>query len=107
MVQSLSLFVGLAYDIERQEERTITPEQAENVVTALKASGAIDEGGNIAAAVKPEEIVLPPELEEVRETVVAAMEKPKPVSAASLAGAVYTQTVVEEKEITYDEARES
>ena len=102
----LSLFVGLAYDVERQEERTITPEQAENVVTALKASGAIDEGGNVTAAVKPEEIVWPPELEEVRETVVAAMEKPEPVSAASLAGAVYTQTVVEEKEITYDDAKD-
>lgn len=102
----LSLFVGLAYDVEQQEERTVTPEQAEKVVTALKASGAIDEGGNVTATVKPEEIVLPSELEEARETVVAVMEKPEPVAAASLAGAVYTQTVVEEKEITYDDAKE-
>ena len=104
----LSLFVGLAYDVERQEERTVTPEQAEKVVKALKASGVIDEVGNVTAAaeVKPEGIVLPPELEEVRETVVAALEKPEPIAAASLAGAVYTRTVVEEKEITYDDARE-
>lgn len=52
------------------------------------------------------EIVLPPELEEVRETVRAAVEQKEPVTAQALVGTVYTATVVEEKTISYDDAQE-
>ena len=102
----LSMFVGLAYDVERQEERTVSAEQARQVVEALKTAGVIDGDGQTAAAVKPEEIPLPQALEEVREAVRAVMEKAEPVAAETLTGAVYTQTVVEEKQITYDDAHE-
>jgi len=102
----LSLFVGLAYDEQRQEERTVTPEQAQQVVDVLKTAGAIDEGGQATAAVKPEEIILPQELEEVRETIQAVLEKAESVSAETLTGTAYTKTVVEEKQVTYDDAKE-
>ena len=102
----LSLFVGLAYDVEHQEERTVTTEQAQKVVEVLKTAGAIDGGGKVQPGIKPEEISLPQELEEVRDTVLAIVEKPGPVAAETLAGTAYTRTVVEEKQITYDDARE-
>lgn len=102
----LSLFVGLAYDVEHQEKCTIITEQAQKVVEVLKTAGAIDEGGRVQPDFKPEEIVLPQELEEVRETVLAVVEKPEPVAAETLAGTVYTRTVMEEKQITYDDAKE-
>lgn len=76
------------------------------MVEVLQTAGAIDEGGKVQPAVKPEEIVLPQELKEVRETVLAVVEKAEPVAAETLTGAVYTQTVVEEKQVTYDDARE-
>ena len=102
----LSLFVGLAYDVEHQEERAVTTEQAQKVVEVLKTAGAIGGDGKVQSGVKPEEISLPQELEEVRDTVLAIMEKPEPVAAETLAGTAYTRTVVEEKQITYDDARE-
>ena len=76
------------------------------MVESLQTAGTIDEGGKIQPAAKPEEIVLPPELEEVRETVQAAVEQAAPITAQSLTGAAYTATVVEEKTVTYDDAQE-
>lgn len=101
-----SLFVGLAYDEQRQEKRTVTPEQARQVVEALKTAGAIDEGGKVTAAVKSTEITLPQELEEFRETVQAVLEKSEPVAAETLTGTAYTKIVVEERQVTYDDAKE-
>ena len=105
-VLNLSLFSGMVYEEKRQEARTITAEQAQRVVEALQTAGAIDEGGKVQPAAKVEEIVLPPELEEVRETVRAAVEQKEPVTAQALVGTVYTATVVEEKTISYDDAQE-
>ena len=105
-VLNLSLFSGMVYEEKRQEARTVTAEQAQRVVEALQTAGAIDEGGKVQPAAKVEEIVLPPELEEVRETVRAAVEQKEPVTAQALVGTVYTATVVEEKTISYDDAQE-
>ena len=105
-VLNLSLFSGMVYEEKRQEERTVTAEQAQRVVETLKTTGAIDEGGKVHPAAKVEEIVLPPELEEVRETVRAAVEQKEPVTAQALVGTVYSATVVEEKTISYDDAQE-
>lgn len=105
-VLNLSLFSGMVYEEKRQEARTVTAEQAQRVVETLKTTGAIDEGGKVQPAAKVEEIVLPPELEEVRETVRAAVEQKEPVTAQALVGTVYTATVVEEKTISYDDAQE-
>lgn len=105
-VLNLSLFSGVVYEEKHQEEQTVTAEQARQVVEALQTAGAIDEGGKIQPAAKPEEIVLPPELEEVRETVQAAVEQAAPITAQSLTGTAYTATVVEEKTVSYDDAQE-
>ncbi len=105
-VLNLSLFSGMVYEEKRQEERTVTAEQARRVVEALQTAGAIDKGGKVQPAAKPEEIVLPPELEEVQETVRAAVEQKVPITAQALAGTAYTATVVEEKTVSYEDAQE-
>ena len=103
---NLSLFSGMVYEEEHREERMVTAEQAEQVVEALKTAGAIDGGGTVQPTAKPEEIMLPPELEEVRETVRAAVEQKAPITAQAITGTVYTATVVEEKTVSFDDAQE-
>ncbi len=105
-VLNLSLFSGMVYEEKRQEERIVTAEQAQRVVEALQTAGAIDEGGKVQPAAKPEEIVLPPELEEMREAVQTAVEQKAPITAQAITGTPYTATVVEEKTISYDDAQE-
>lgn len=105
-VLQLDLFSGMVYEDRREVEKAITPEQAKKVVEVLKTSGVITADGKVAAAVKPEEIVLPAELSEVKEAVAAVMEHTDTVAPETLAGTAYTQTVTEEKQITYDDAQE-
>ena len=74
----MSLFSGMVYEETRQEERTVTAEQARQVVEALKTAGAIDDSGKVAPEAKATEIVLPQVLEEVRETVRARWNRRRP-----------------------------
>ena len=105
-VLNLSLFSGMVYEEKHQEERTVTAEQARQLVETLQTAGAIDRLGQVQPAAKIEEIALPQELEEVRETVQAAVEQAAPITAQSLTGIAYTATVVEEKTVSYDDAQE-
>ena len=103
---NLSLFSGMVYEETRQEKRTVTVEQARQVVEALKTTGAIDDSGNVAPEVKATEIVLPQGLEEMRETVRAVVEQAAPITTQTLPGTAYTATVTEEKTVSYDDAKE-
>ena len=105
-VLNLSLFSGMVYEETRQEERAVTAEQAQRVVEALQTAGTIDTAGKVQPAVKLNEIALPQELEEIRETVQAAVGQKAPITAQSLTGTAYTATVVEEKVVSYDDAQE-
>jgi len=105
-VLQLDLFSGMVYEDKREVEKAITPEQAKKVVEVLKTSGVIAADGKVDAAVKPEEIVLPAEFSEVKEAVATVMEHMDTVAPETLAGTIYTQTVTEEKQITYDDAQE-
>lgn len=44
-ILNLSLFTGMVYEEKRQEERTVTVEQARQVVAALQTTGAVDRLG--------------------------------------------------------------
>lgn len=105
-VLQLELFSGMVYEDKQEVEKAVTPEQAEKVVKALKASGVIAANGKVNAAVKPKEIVLPAELSEVKQTVAAVIEHADTVAPETFAGAAYTKTVTEEKQITYEDAQE-
>ena len=105
-VLQLSLFSGMVYEDRREVERQVTVEQAQAVVQALKTSGVINEAGQVVSVVEPKEIELPKALEPVKEVVHAIVERAEPVVAESLAGTTYTETVVEEKTLSYDDAHE-
>lgn len=105
-VLQLSLFSGMVYEDRREVERQVTVEQAQAVVQALKTSGVINEAGQVVSIVEPKEIELPKALEPVKEVVQAIVERAEPVVAESLAGTAYTETVVEEKTLSYDDAHE-
>ena len=105
-VLQLSLFSGMVYEERREVERQVTVEQAKAVVQALKTSGVINEAGQVASVVESKEIELPKALEPVKKVVQAIVERAEPVVAESLAGTAYTETVVEEKTLSYDDAHE-
>ena len=105
-VLQLSLFSGMVYEARRDVEKQVTTEQAQAVVEALKTAGVVNEAGQVAAAVKPKEIELPKALEPIKEVVQEIIEKAQPVAVESLAGATYTETVVEERTVTHEEATE-
>ena len=105
-ILQISLFSGVAYVETKTVEKTVTDEQAEQVIEALKTNGVIDESGTVNSEVNADEIELPQELEPVKEVIKTVIEKTEPVSAKSISGTAYTETVTEEKTVSYDEAAE-
>jgi len=105
-ILQISLFSGVAYVETKTVEKTVTDEQAEQVIEVLKTSGVIDESGTVKQEINADEIELPQELEPVKEVIKTVIEKTEPVSAESISGTAYTETVTEEKTVSYDEAAE-
>ena len=105
-VLQLSMFAGIVYAEKREEARVVTREQAEQVVEELKTVGIIDESGALAESVpEPENVSLPPQLEEVRDVVAAALDSGG-VTPEALTGKAYVKVVEEEKALTPDDAQE-
>ena len=105
-VLQLDLFSGMVYEEKKTVENIITLEQAHQLVEALKESGVITENGKVNISAKPEQITLPSELEGIKEAVAAVIEKAGTVAPETLVGTSYTQTMTEEKQITYEDAQE-
>lgn len=100
----IGLFSGMVYTEKKTVEKTITREQAKTVVEALKTSGAITETGKVDA--EKVEVVLPKELEPVKEQVIKVIEEQNTTAVEEIAGKTYTEEVEEEKTVTYDDAKE-
>ena len=100
----ISLFSGMTYTETKTVEKTITKDQAQTVVEALKNVGAITAEGKVDTT--KAEIVVPKELETVKEEVIKVIEEEKTVDVEQIAGKSYTEEVTEEKTVTYDDAQE-
>ena len=100
----ISLFSGMTYTETKKVEKTITKEQAQTVVEALKTVGAITPEGKVDTT--KAEVVIPKELEVVKEEVIKVIEEEKTVDVEEIAGKSYTEEVTEEKTVTYDDAQE-
>ena len=100
----ISLFSGMTYTETKKVEKTITKDQAQTVVEALKTVGAITAEGKVDTT--KAEIVIPKELETVKEEVIKVIEEEKTVDVEQIAGKSYTEEVTEEKTVTYDDAQE-
>ena len=103
----ISLFSGMKYIETKTVEKIITTEQAEKAIEVLKQSGFISDTGTVEKkAEEIKELEIPQELESVKDEVIKVIENAEPISVDSLQGKTYTETVTEEKEVTYDEAQE-
>ena len=100
----ISLFSGMTYTETKKIEKTITKEQAQTVVEALKTVGAITTDGKVDTT--KAEVVVPKELEPVKEEVIKVITETQKVDVEEIAGKSYTEEVTEEKTVTYDEAQE-
>ncbi len=100
----IGLFSGMVYTEKKTVEKTITREQAETVVEALKTSGAITEAGKVDTA--KAEIVVPKELEPVKEQIFKVIEEQKTTAVEEIVGKTYTEDVEVEKTLSYDDAKE-
>jgi len=100
----ISLFSGMTYTETKKVEKTITKEQAQTVVEALKTVGAITAEGKVDKTTA--DVIVPKELETVKEEVIKVIEEEKTVDVEQIAGKSYTEEVTEEKTVTYDDAQE-
>lgn len=85
----ISLFSGMVYEETHEVEKTVTVEQAEVIIEAVKSGTA-----------------LPKELEPVRIEVTKLIEQSEPINVQTLTNLSYTDTVIEEKTVSYDDAKE-
>lgn len=101
-----SLFSGLTYTETKQIEKSVTEEQAKEVIQVLKTNDIIDEGGKVKSNIEPDKIQLPKELENVKPIIENAIENAKVIDADEITGKTYVETVSEDKTISMEEAEE-
>ena len=100
----LGLFSGMTYTETKTVEKTISKEQAQTVVEALKTAGAITADGKVD--VEKAQAVVSDELNTVKAEVIKVIEEEKTVNIEEIAGKSYTEEVTEEKTVSYDDAQE-
>ena len=109
-VLEISLFSGMVYNEEKTVEKTVTPTQAQNLINHFEMNGYIADGKlteTAKQAVKNKTIELPPELTPVKEQLTEVLSKAEDaVDEAAITNITYTETVVEEKTISYEDAKE-
>ncbi|GFI56191.1 hypothetical protein IMSAG013_01246 [Clostridiales bacterium] len=110
MIQ-INMFSGMVYEEKRTVEKTVTPTQAQDIISHFEMKGYIDDGGKVTESLKQavieKTVELPPELEPVKEQVVQVIAQSEDtIAPSSITNITYTETVTEEKEITYDDAKE-
>ena len=98
------LFAGMVYEDRHEEERIISPEQAQRIVAELEASGVIDAQGKPIGIASAE---APPLSEQSAGTKAAVTEvlQNGTVTPEKLSGKRYTITVSEEKIISDADAK--
>ena len=103
----ISLFSGMKYTETNTVERTITQEQAQKTIEVLKQSGAISESGKVEKKLEEiKQIEIPQELEPAKSEIIKVIETAGEVDTETLTGTTYTETVIVEKEVSYDDAKE-
>lgn len=112
-VLQLELFSGVVYENKREVEKTVTAEQAQRLVSAFyPQSPTGTEKPSVSAllkAIAKNRMEVAEELTPILPKVQAVLERSEPeapVAAEDLSGLSYTQTVIEEKQVTYEDAQE-
>ena len=107
-VLQIDLFSGLTYTETKMVEKTVTPEQAARVVDTLGIQG-LSAISSLREALSGQRVEIAAELAPILPVVqeLAEKEEPEaPLSVETIAGLSYTETIIEEKTVSYDEAAE-
>ncbi len=110
-VLQLDLFAGMVYEEKHEVKRTVTPEQAKQLIdTAAKILPENKpSAANICKVIKENSDQFAEELKPALPKIQEALEqneREEPVTVEKLSAVSYTETVTEEKEVTYEEAQE-
>ncbi len=112
-VLQLDLFAGMVYEDKREVERTVTPEQVQQIISTVETVMPSAENkpsvADLRRALAENQVEFAAELAPVLPKVQEILEKSEPeelVSAESLSNITYIETVTEEKEVTYEDAQE-
>lgn len=112
-VLQLDLFAGMVYEEKHEVERTVTPEQVQRIIstveTVMPSAGNKPSVADVRRALAENQVAFAAELAPVLPKVQEILEKSEPeelVSVESLSNVSYTETVTEEKEVTYEDAQE-
>ena len=107
-VLQLSMFVGQTYTEEIIQQKNVDEADAEALISYMKNHGYVADDGKptdlAKAAVVEHTVELPPQMEEIKERVVQAIEQDAVVKPEALIGTLYTERVTIEKTIDYDDA---
>ncbi len=112
-VLQLNLFAGMVYEDKREVERTVTEEQAKRLIDAAAVIAPIIENkptaANLCKVIEENREQFSEEFKPMLPNVKAALEQSgseETVTSEKLTAVSYTETVTEEKEVTYEEAEE-
>lgn len=110
-VLQLDLFAGMVYEDKHEVERTVTPEQAKQLIdmAAVPDSENKPSAEDLCKVIEENSDQLAEELKPILPKVREVLEQSKteePVTVEKLSSISYTETVIEEKEVTYEDARE-
>jgi type III restriction enzyme len=115
-VLQISLFSGMAYEEKHDVEKNVTPEQANHLFAQLETQGYVKPSGQITSKLKEAlaqnqmEVAqeFAPILPKITELVEQKEDVEEDVALAPdiLTNLTYTETVIEEKTVSYEEATE-
>ncbi len=112
-VLQLDLFAGMVYEEKREVERRVTPEQAQQLVKTLETLTPDNESKSSVADLRrvlaKNQVEFAVELAPVLPKLQEVLEQSNPeevVTVEALTEISYTETITEEKELTYEEAQE-
>ena len=109
-VLQISLFSGMKYEEKIVTEKKVDNSDAQLIMNYMSAHGFVDDSGKptetAKKAVVEKTIELPKQLETAKESIEKAITENTAVKADDIIGKTYTETVIVEKEVSYDDAQE-
>lgn len=109
-VLQISLFSGMKYEEKIVTEKKVDNSDAQLIMNYMSAHGFVDDSGKptetAKKAVVEKTIELPKQLETAKESIEKAITESTAVKADDIIGKTYTETVIVEKEVSYDDAQE-
>ena len=106
----ISLFSGMKYEEKVVAEKKVDNSDAKLIMEYMTNHGFVDDSGKptetAKKAVVEKTIELPKQLVTAKESIKKAITENAPVKTEDIIGKTYTETVIVEKEVSYDDAQE-